>query len=639
MKEDRKKSTELLKNRSIRIRQELNQGKVRQIVLVTSVACILLILFRFVSSFFPISRLWGFNHLSYFSLPFRMTITAMGILLCLPLISKLLFKTRGWFSFPRLQFSRNLLYLFISFFSFIFFGYFRTSTYLLGDGNLLVGTLSQGINPMLISKEHLTLLIHFYLYQFLNNFLGWDVRTTYALVSCLSGAVFVFLLLKFLDLLKLNSFTKGLYFLFFLSMGSSQLFFGYLEDYTLHYVSVFAYIVFGMRYLGGQGSLLILSLLCLLTIGFHNQGMVIIPSFIFIILYAFGKRKKNVLQFLKFRHVTGGIILSLLIMFVIYLIMGFYEKGTIFVPLFHSFGEADSYTLFSFTHLLDILNQQFLISSAGIILLLIVIIPSLRIIDWDSPSLSFLVLIGFYYLLFNFIINHDLGMARDWDLFAASGLGYSVLAVFLVKKMVDNREALEKLGIILAGTAVVSAIPWFWVNYDEGRSLNRFKNLLVVDRDRSAYGYEILSIYYREKGMIDGSIDALKNSIEVSPENHRYYYMLGNAYQEKGLFELAIAQYEEAIRIMPSYIASHMQLGDIFTSRGRYDRALMEYKIVIEISPGLPEAHHNIAVVYYRLGKYELALRHLRTAESLGIKVNPQFTEELNRVLKNTDRR
>ncbi len=115
--------------------------------------------------------------------------------------------------------------------------------------------------------------------------------------------------------------------------------------------------------------------------------------------------------------------------------------------------------------------------------------------------------------------------------------------------------------------------------------------------------------------------------------------MLGNAYQEKGLFELAIAQYEEAIRIMPRYIAAHMQLGDIFTSQRRYDRALMEYKIAIDISPVLPEAHHNISVVYYYTGKYVLALRHLRTAESLGIKVNPKFTEELNRVIEKSEGR
>jgi tetratricopeptide (TPR) repeat protein len=614
----------------------LGLRKLRQIIMTISVVCAFIILFRFISSYFPHSRLWGFNHLAYFSLPVGIFITVIGILVCLPRIGRLFVKTMDRFERLSIPFNQNGLYLFTSIFSFFFFWNFRSSTPLLGDGTLWIKTLSQGgkFDPILTTKEPLTLFIHFYLFRHLNDIFGWNAEKIFAVVSCLSGAVFILLLLKYLDFLKIRSLSKWLFFIIIVFMGSSQLLFGYIEDYTLYYVAVFAYIFLGMRYLSGQGSVLLPLSLFLLSIGFHYQAMILIPSLVFLFLFSLDKGKKNILMSLTFKNVSVGILISLLIMSGIYFMKGFHINGEIFMPMTHSLEGTNLYTLFSLKHLLDLLNQQFLISSQGIILLSVLMIFFWREIDWNDPKLSFLVLVGFYFLLFNFIIYPDLGMARDWDLFAASGIGYTLLAIFLVAKLVDGKRFMESIGVILAGTALVSSIPWFLVNSSEGRSVDRFENLLVVDRDRSAYGYEILSIFYREQEMENESIDALKNAIEVSPEIPRYYFNLGNLYQEKKLFPKAITQYLQAIRIKPDYAEAHMNLGNVFTMQRRYDEAIKAYKNAIEFSPGFPAAHFNIANAYYYLGQYDLAQNHLTIAENLGLKIDPNFIEELKQLLK-----
>lgn len=457
---------------------------------------------------------------------------------------------------------------------------------------------------------------------------------TYAAVSCLSGAIFIFILLKFLDFLEIHSLSKGLFFIMTLFMGSSQLFLGYLENYTLHYVALFTYIFLSMRFLRGRGSVLLPSLLFVLSIAFHIQGIILTPSLLFLFFFSLGKRNKDILKFLTLKNVLFAILLSLLIMTGIYFLKGFHSNGRIFVPLIPLGG----YTLFSSKHLLDLLNQQFLLSSAGFILLIVLLISSWRKMDLDEPIVSFLILTGFYLLLFNFTINPDLGMARDWDLFGASGMGYTVLAIFLLIKTVDDKKVIETIGILLAGITLVSSIPWFLVNSDRERSVERFKNLLVVDRERSAYGYEILSIFYRKKGMVNEAIDALKNAIEVSPVNPRYYFNLGKFYQEKNLLDLAIAQYRQAIQVKPDYAEALTNLGNAFAMQERYEEALESYKKAIQFSPGLREAHNNIAEIYYRLKQYTLAWEHLRIDKNLGVEVDPEFFETLKQLSREQKR-
>jgi tetratricopeptide (TPR) repeat protein len=610
------------------IRQKLDS----KILATISLLCAGLILLRFVSSFFPHLRLWGLNCLAYFDLPFRISITVAGLLLCIPFVGRFASDGFGKLTRVKIPLSQNKLYLAISALSLLPFWVFRSRTPLLGDGTLWITELTRGINSMKIRKEPLTLIIHFYSHQILNRFLDWDVQMTYAFVSSLSGALFVFILLKFLDKLKFRDVNKGLIFIVILFMGSSQLFFGYLENYTLHYVALFAFLFMGIRYLSGHGSLLLPSVFFVLSIGFHNQALSLVPSYLFLILYSLVKSNMEDLEDIKFKHVLSGVFLSLLILTGIYFVKEFHIRGEIVMPLLRSAGSEDSYTLFSLKHFMDIANQHLLISSSGILLLLALMFIAWKKIEWTKPETSFLLLLGFYFLLFNFIVNPRLGMARDWDLFAASGIGYTFLAIYLLTKVLEDKKVVEKIGVVLAGTAMVSGIPWFLINSSEDKSVERFENLLVLDSEQSGYGYENLGIFYRGKGMLDETIETAKNAIEAEPENPRYYVMLGNAYMEKSLPNQAIAEYQKALNINPNRVKAQINIGIALAIQGRYEEAIPVYENVIERFPRIPEAHNNLADAYYQTGQYDFAWRHLRRAESLGFPVNPGFIKALRKI-------
>jgi len=61
-----------------------------------------------------------------------------------------------------------------------------------------------------------------------------------------------------------------------------------------------------------------------------------------------------------------------------------------------------------------------------------------------------------------------------------------------------------------------------------------------------------------------------------------------------------------------------------------YDAAIEDYKDALNLRPAYGEAHNNLAVIYFYRKEYPLAWEHLHAAENAGVRINPQFREELS---------
>jgi tetratricopeptide (TPR) repeat protein len=62
----------------------------------------------------------------------------------------------------------------------------------------------------------------------------------------------------------------------------------------------------------------------------------------------------------------------------------------------------------------------------------------------------------------------------------------------------------------------------------------------------------------------------------------------------------------------------------------RYDEAIEDYREALAQRPGYGEAHNNLAVIYFYRKDYPRAWEHLHAAEKAGVRINPQFREELS---------
>jgi hypothetical protein len=331
--------------------------------------CAIVVLIRAVASFFPKERLWGLNQLAYVPLIPRGIITILAFLFLVPKVNKTFYDLfAGFFNLVEKNFkkiNRYYKYIFFSLLSIIPFWVFKSKTYLLGDGALLGRLLAAGTN--LYANEPLSVYLHVLAYRFLK----LDAYQTYTLVSCLAGASFVFLTLRLSHSLGKENKERILAFLVLVSMGSVQLFFGYIEHYSLVYAGMMAYFLLSFLYLRGGCDLLFPSLALLTSIGLHISAVYLLPSLIYLHLVKSEKEKKHI----SFRKILSATFILLLVGagFIIWSnknpISGNFT--TYLIPF--AGGEKDSYSLFSVAHLVDMLNEQLLLAPAGMILWVVLI--------------------------------------------------------------------------------------------------------------------------------------------------------------------------------------------------------------------------------------------------------------------------
>jgi hypothetical protein len=68
------------------------------------------------------------------------------------------------------------------------------------------------------------------------------------------------------------------------------------------------------------------------------------------------------------------------------------------------------------------------------------------------------------YILLTFVWNADYGCRKDWDLFAPSAFVYTLLAGYLLVRVLPNREKLRQAGLFVVAVSLLHTVAWVWVN-------------------------------------------------------------------------------------------------------------------------------------------------------------------------------
>jgi Tfp pilus assembly protein PilF len=74
-----------------------------------------------------------------------------------------------------------------------------------------------------------------------------------------------------------------------------------------------------------------------------------------------------------------------------------------------------------------------------------------------------------------------------------------------------------------------------------------------------------------------------------------------------------------------------LSLGSAQFKNGDPVGAETQWKAAVEANPKLGEAHNNLAVIYMQTGRYKEAEDELKAAEKSGVRVNPQFKDDLKK--------
>ncbi|MFQ6031807.1 MAG: tetratricopeptide repeat protein [Candidatus Zixiibacteriota bacterium] len=599
-------------------------------------SCLLIIATHFVASFFPKGRIWGINQWAYFSPTVTLPATFLALLFLLPSFNRLALNIIKTSLSPVFEWMGKKKHRY-GIFSLLFFPIFwalRTKTHFLGDGSQILGNIESGAHAIKWT-ETLENFLHLQAFHLAKSLFDLGAETLYVILSCMAGSIFIFLCFLFVDFLGKERLQKILVFLILISMGSIQLFFGYVEHYTFVFLFVFGFLFLSLAYLEGKLKLIFPILIFLLACLFHVSSLYLLPSlfFLFMTKDENGKLRRR-------KRILLGIFAVLL---VIIIFLGYkrysWSLPPLFVPLIHDRYYGPGYILFSLPHLSDFLNQQLLISPVGLILILGFLICKEGRSFLINPASQFLLIAAFSQLLFNFITDPGLGASRDWDLFSAVGLGYTILGLYLLLKILKDKSKFEYLAMILVITSFHSTIPWIALNSCEPKSIQRFRNLLLIDPKKSKNGHFVLVKYFKARGqeeeierqkqvqrkflpelpliaegknfLVKGEFDSAEAKFlmvkEIAPQLPTAYHNLGMVYFTKGELEKADAEYKEAIRLAPHVAGSYLGLANLYAVKGDMDSALELYKKAIFLKWPHAEPYYNVGLIYFRKGNLDKA--------------------------------
>lgn len=618
-----------------------------------------------IASFFPAARLWGINHLAFYSPPVRWIAIAVLALAFLPAMAgpayRALIRLGERMGAGRGA-GKTIAIAAVAIASMAGFLALRSSTLLLGDGQLIVRSFEAAEeghdkvvmrSPKAIVTEELIAPGTTLLYYGASKIGTGPLKKTplYGMqrLNCILGGLFMFLLLLIATSASIGAEQRVWLFLLALFSCSIELFFGYIENYTTPFLLLVLYTIAAFRALHNRGPLWLPALPLLLAVYAHVQSVLFVPSFVYLVLWKrAGRRRPALLQ----RWPT---VFSCVAAIGVLACSAIPQLKRFYVP----FGfRNETYGMLAPHHLADVVNEAFM---------LLPIVPLAVAMFWvthreeraagrrfasDAKAFkdpvawfthpaewqfvaTILVPCVFYLLFF----HPEIGMARDWDLFMMTGIAIVPAMLLLLNRYTRatgaSTESVARFALPALMVVIVTGMAWVGVNASEGRSVDRFQRILTYDRTHASYAWENLAMMHHDRGHMEEAIAAMRTASDNS-HNPRQYVRLAVYLEETGRVDEAMKVLDDVLARHPDYTKARFRLVMFLEKRGDWARMLDVSKAGVENSPDEPIYHFFYGESLMRAGRTEEGLAVFRGCQ--GMALPPAAKQYVDATLKEHDR-
>ncbi len=385
------------------------------------------------------------------------------------------------------------------------FWFFRIRHLRWGDAYILANAIPHPeVKLTYVWQAPLDVYLHARLWQLANRWFGWpNPIPVYWILSALAGVAFVWVLLGLARWLGRNRIEQVLIVGLILSLGTIQLFFGYIENYSIMTVGVLLYGWVALRSLRGELALVWPASVLAITHAFHPSTIILAPSLLYLAFVLCrqhsptGEAAPGAASQPKARHATGATrfrqmgpytyrraLLSIAVPYAVVFggVVALMTAGNHgldallgvdfpgggdrkwFVPLFEVTTEWQHYTMFSWGHLVDIVNQQLMSGPSIWPGLIILVALSARRIPWRDPAFRLLAVMALSYLLLTLVWNADYGGQRDWDLFSPAAVPAALLLAYVVPRTLPDAETQRKAAWALIVPQAMHTLAWIYQN-------------------------------------------------------------------------------------------------------------------------------------------------------------------------------
>jgi len=615
----------------------------KESVTITASAGILFILLHTLGTFLPVEHFWSVHLWGYFPAWVITILTIMGTGTCL-------LSLRDDLSMNPFKidiFSGRLNYFLIPLGSALPFWLLRERLFFTGDGYLWLRNLETGMKFR--THEPLEYYIHAYFYDFSKSTLNLSPEISWALISVLCGVIFVCVAMLIAHHTGTSLTKKNIIFLSLVSTGSIQLFFGYVETYSILMLFTATSILFAIMSFKNKNFLFLSVFTFSLAVCAHPSVAAFSPAFIYLFIVFFKEKNKWIEKLLySGKYIAASalpIVLSLLLFqtggITIRTFIEEYSGKSHILPLVLNNESSNiPYSLLSAAHIIDIINEYMLIAPITFFMIFILILKPGIIRKIFSEKLYLFLFTGsLFYAAFCFAFNMEIGVSRDWDLFSPSAIPVTLLSILIV---IDSfKTHVKQIGIIVISCCILHTLPWIILNTSRDYSLERFLKLTQSETwspYAKSYAYDELRKFYLDNGEFSKALEMAFKAYEAQ-KSERLYKTIGTVYTSLALEEVqknnvqkAEEYFLEAYKYNSENFMITKNLGFFYYQVEDYDKALSYYLEALEIEPDNVMALRNTAMLYYILEQYPNAREYLDKALELN------EDKELERELLRFDR-
>jgi tetratricopeptide (TPR) repeat protein len=388
------------------------------------------------------------------------------------------------------------------------------------------------------------------------------------------------------------------------TLGSMQLYFGYIESYPMVSVAVLVYLWLGLRRARGADSTLAPALALAAAIAFHLSCVYLIPSF-FLLAW---REKKPVLwrAGMALLPLAGAVATLLLLGYGPSRWAGAFHIAASGVgPGQEPSAMARPYGVVSLEHAADVLNAILLVLPVPLLLLLA---STASRAPRESDHPGFLAAAALPGLLLAAALVLPVAPAQDWDLSAILLLPLAVLGAEAGLRALSLRGR-RAAGVTLLGAGAL--LSFVLVNAGEDSSLHRYETLVGPGARITAYargyGNDLLATYDIARRDFPTALQHAQRALDAEPAEARYWVKKGAALFQLGRYDEAIPILQEGIRRGPGRDDGYYDLGNCLTKMRRFPEAVTNYREAIRRSEPRPEYFNNLGVALYNSGQRDSA--------------------------------
>ena len=629
-------------------------------------SCIFALLF-IAGYFLPIGIAWGFHFLAFLP-PYALALYIAGTAICLVIAVR--YDVERMLK-PITEVMERLPVLFLGCVLLLFVlsaSLFHIPAPLLGDSFTLLKNFhdfDSGISYLAPWNEPLSIFLLYYLTSLLGNSTFPAAVHSFYIVHLALGAVFIILCFFIVRELITSPIQRFLTFGLLIVLPYMTFFMGYIEVYSVSSVAFALFILFSVLSLNGKLSFIAVPISYALVTSSHVISALLGISVLYLAYREYRKGNR--------REVLAGFGIALFLMFILFLAVDFrIERLLDQSPISHFLSVtpnisgvnaySQAFTLFSWDHLLDLLNYFVLMSPFALILLPVVGLRAGKNFSAENPVMAW----GYLALgpVFLYLIDAKLeqGTANDWDTFAIFYALLNLITMVLIFRKNPHR-AVQGVFLVVSIT-MLNSLTWFSVNAVTEPSIRRFESLwdkrilshlgrytmslresryyhAIADTEHQIATWEAYSATYPDdpRGYANtiSAIDSLTPSdldrtlrtyaawyvIDPHNANVRVPYFnsclrLGDRLLAQDSTGRAISRYEQVIALDSSYSPPYDRLGVFYTHEGSFGEALANFHRAIACDSTRGETYFHLALLYHVMQQRDEYLGTLRHAVALG---------------------